>query len=57
VRRHHGSKCRVEVIGPGRQDRFFRTTILFQERLPRLWHRSSSLRQAHSSPSWAMLAR
>ena len=38
----HVSKYRVEVLGPGRQDRFFRTTILFQERLPHLWHRSSS---------------
>ena len=42
----------MEVIGPGRQDWFFGTTILFQERVPHLWHRSLSLRQAHSGLSW-----
>src|SRR5207247_4901894 len=38
----HGSKYRVEVIGPGRQDWFSEPQILFQERPPHLWHRSFS---------------
>jgi hypothetical protein len=37
----HGSKYRVEVIGPGRLDWFSEPQSCFQERLPHLWRRST----------------